>query len=300
MRQAILAICLFCLSDTTGAALGQDMPLREVLVEGEGWKRVGEGYTFTEAPAADAQGTVFFADVPASRIYKVNLDGKVELWREDTERTSGLMFGSDGRLYGCQNGARRIVAYDRQGHVEKLAEDVGCNDLVVTRAGGVYWTDPGQNQVWYLAPGGKPRVVAEQMQFPNGIILWPDQQTLVVADTRDTRLWTFRIEPDGTLSHRQGFYVARGSRGKQGSGADGMTVDTDGRLYAATYAGVQVFDTQGRLSGVMLPPQNRFLSNVAFGGPQHHWLYATCSDKVYRRKTHVQGLGVRPVNDTRK
>ena len=76
---------------------------------------VGEGYKFTEGPAANSKGEVFFTDIPNSRIYKIGLDGKVSLFKDNTAETNGLMFGPDGKLYACQNGKKRIVAYDTEG-----------------------------------------------------------------------------------------------------------------------------------------------------------------------------------------
>jgi sugar lactone lactonase YvrE len=162
--------------------------------------------------------------------------------------------------------------------------------LVVSGAGAVYFTDPKNKQVWHVDPKGNKRVVDQGIEFPNGITLWPDQQTLVVADMRGPTLFTFRVEKDGSLSFKQGFYPAQLVRGQTGSGADGMKVDSQGRLYVATHAGLQMFDTQGRLSGVIARPQERFLSNVVFGGPKLDTLYVTCTDKVYRRKTKVSGV----------
>src|SRR5688572_13730746 len=95
---------------------GQDMPLSQILIDGEGWRLAGEAYQFTEGPAVDRDGNVYFVDVPASKIFKLDLpSGKISLFAEDTGRASGLMFGGDGRLYACQNGARAIVTYDAAG-----------------------------------------------------------------------------------------------------------------------------------------------------------------------------------------
>jgi sugar lactone lactonase YvrE len=132
--------------------------------------------------------------------------------------------------------------------------------------------------------------VDEGIEQPNGIILWPDEGTLVVADTAGPYLWTFRIEADGGLAHKQTYYTMRLEPGRRESGADGMTVDSAGRLYVATYAGLQMFDPTGRLGGVIRKPQDAFLSNVAFGGPRLDTLYVTCSDKVYSRKIKATGV----------
>jgi sugar lactone lactonase YvrE len=265
------------------------MPLSQVLIEGEDWQLVGEGYQFTEAPAVSPTGAFYFADVAGNKIYRLNTEGKPEVFVEDSGKASGLMFGADGRLYACQNGGRKIVVYDAAGAATTIADEVDCNDLVVTAEGAIYFTDPKHKQVWYVSPTGEKRVVDEGIETPNGIILWPDGHSLVVSDTRTLHLWAFRIEADGSLRFKQPYYTMQGVFGRTDSGADGMTVDREGRLFVATYAGLQVFDTQGRLSGVILKPQEKFLSNVVFGDADLKTLYVTCTDKVYRRVTKVEG-----------
>ena len=280
-----LAVLLACRLEA------QDMPLEQVLIDGEGWELVGEGYRFTEGPACDPAGRLYFTDVPGDTIYRLDDRGKPEVFVRDAGRPGGMMFGPSAKLYCTQRAKRRIVSYDAEGKLEIIASDVQPNDLVVTGKGGVYFTDPRARRVWYVDPQRNNRVVDEGIERPNGIILWPDQGTLVVADTNSSSLWTFRIEKDGGLAHKQAYYTMRLMRDKTPhSGADGMTVDLDGRLYVATHAGLQVFDTQGRISGVIARPQKAFLSNVVFAGKGLQTLYVTSSDKVYRRKTKVRGL----------
>jgi sugar lactone lactonase YvrE len=274
-----------------GNLSAQDMPLDEVLVEKEGWELVGEGYKFTEGPACDPSGRLYFTDPPGDTIYRLDNNGKPEVFARDAGRPGGMMFGPGGRLYCTQGARRRIVSYDAEGKVEVIAAEIRANDLVVTGEGGVYFTDPRAKRIWYVDPQRNKRVVDEGIERPNGIILWPEQGTLVVADTNTANLWTFRIEKDGSLSHRQPYYTMRlTSQEAPKSGADGMTVDQDGRLYVATHCGLQVFDTQGRISGVIAKPQRAFLSNVVFAGKGLQTLYVTSSDKVYRRKTKVKGV----------
>src|SRR4030095_16906912 len=116
-------------------------PVLEVLVPDEGWDLVAEGFKFTEGPAANEKGEVFFTDIPNNRIHRIDLDGKVSVFKEDTGAANGLMFGPDGKLYACQNGRKRIVAYAPDGKETVLADGVDSNDLAVTSKNEVYFTD---------------------------------------------------------------------------------------------------------------------------------------------------------------
>ena len=272
-----------------GFAAAQDMPLTQVLIDGEDWQLLADGFKFTEGPAADAQGNVCFTDIPNNRIHRIDLEGKVTVFAEQTAKTNGLMFGADGLLYGCRNGEKKIVAYQPNGSFETIVDDVECNDLVVASDGSIWFTDPANRRVWYVSPDHEKRVVVEGFR-PNGVILSAGQGSLVVTDSEQSHLWTFRVELDGSLSHRDRYYMPlQLLPGRDKPGSDGMTVDDRGRLYVATHAGIQMFDPTGRLGGTIAKPQNRFLSNICFGGEGFGYLYATCSDKVYRRKVKPKG-----------
>ncbi|MBB01721.1 SMP-30/gluconolactonase/LRE family protein [bacterium] len=292
MPRSIVLSCLLTLV-ATGSAFAQDMPLSDVLIPGEGWELVSEGHKFTEGPAADADGLVYFVDVPNSKIFRIEADGQVTTVDENAERTSGLSFSSGGKLYACRNGGKKVVVYpdpkNDPAQVKVLAEDVTVNDLVADRAGGVYFTDPKNSRVVYVDPGQRLHVVAENLN-PNGITLWSDYGTLVVTEGTEQWLWAFRVEPGGLLSGRGPYYsVVQIPSGEEKTRADGMAVDDDGRLYLASAAGLQVFDNTGRYSGTILKPQDAFLSNVIFGGPKFDTLYVTCQDKVYKRKVQPTG-----------
>ncbi|MEC7565856.1 MAG: SMP-30/gluconolactonase/LRE family protein [Planctomycetota bacterium] len=271
-------------------ALAQDLPLSMIIIEGEDWELVSEGHQFTEGPAVNAEGEVFFTDVPTSEIFKIDLAGKVTRWTDQSERTAGAMFGPNGVLYGTSMGAGAIVKFSESGKPTPIVSDVQCNDLVVTGRGAIYFTDHINKKLFYISPQGDLRQVDQDIALPNGLILWPDQQQLVVSNTYGSELWTYRIEKDGSLSHKQAYSTMRLPHGNAQSGADGMTVDKVGRIYVCTHEGVQVFDTQGRLSGILAKPQQKFLSNICFGGAQLDTIYVTTTDKVYRRKLNTQGV----------
>jgi sugar lactone lactonase YvrE/enterochelin esterase-like enzyme len=264
--------------------------ITEFLDPASDWELVGEGYKFAEGPAVDKDGNVFFTDIPNNRIHRIGVDGRVTVFREDSGGANGLMFGPDGRLYACQNGRKRIVAYTMDGKESVIAEGVNSNDLVINSKGEIYFTEPPAKRVWFIDAKGNKRVVHEGLEFPNGVMLSPDQTLLTVADTLRKFVWSFQIQPDGSLGDGVPFYRLETTDPTSISGADGMTMDTEGHLYVATRMGVQICDQPGRVVGIINKPQPGPLSNVVFGGSGLDMLYVTAGDKVYRRHMRRKGL----------
>jgi gluconolactonase len=267
--------------------------LKEILQPGEAWKLVGEGYKFTEGPAANKEGEVFFNDVGASKTYKIGLDGKVSVFLEDSKKGDGQAFGPDGRLYAVASGYEQILAYDADGKSKVIAEGFRGNDLVVRHDGSVYVTHPGwdgkePSKVWYISPKGEKKVVDTGLRFSNGITLSPDQSLLYVDDTKSHWVYSYQIQPDGTLAHKQRYYHLHVSDSDDDSGADGMRVDRDGRLYVATRMGIQVCDQAGRVNCI-IPTPNGKIANLCFGGEKFDTIFAACGDKVFKRKVKVKG-----------
>ncbi|MGO9263135.1 MAG: SMP-30/gluconolactonase/LRE family protein [Bryobacteraceae bacterium] len=271
----------------------------EILDPDHDWEVVGQGYKMTEGPAVDRDGNVYFCDAEASRIYKVDARGKVELFKEDTGGATGLMFGGDGRLYAAESARKRVVAYGADGKIAVLATGVAPNDLAVTSKGAVYFTDSPGQKVWYIDPAGAQRVVFDASKndsilLPNGVRLTPDEALLVVADTVGRSAWSFRIQPDGSLDDGQPFYHLElpddVSNGPLRSGADGMTFDNTGHLYVATKMGVQICDQPGRVVGIIRTPGAHDVSNLVFGGADLQTLYATAGNTVYRRRLRRKGV----------
>ncbi len=255
------------------------------------WELVGDGYGFTEGPAVDKQGNVFFSDIPRNRIFKAGLDGKVTIFKEDTGGVNGLMFGPDGRLYACQNKRNRVVAYSMDGKESVIAEGTGSNDIALTAKGEIYYTDPGGKKVWFIDASGKKRVVHEGMGFPNGVRLFPDQSMLLVADYSTRWVWSFQVQADGSLANGQAFYRLEMSDEVANAAADGMTLDSEGYLYVATNIGIQICDQAGRVMAILPKPQpGAALTNLVFGGAGLDVLYATNGDKVYKRQMKHKGV----------
>jgi len=270
------------------AGVSSKQPVASLIVPGEGWQLVSQGHGFTEGPAINAKGEVFFTDIPKNRIHKIGLDGKVIVFAENTGGANGLVFGPDGRLYACAK--KSVVAYDEAAKSTTLAEDLSPNDIVVSHKGNVYVTDPGGKKVYLINSRGEKKVVDESIRQPNGVTLTPDQSLLLVADTGGQFVYSFQIQPDGTLANKQKYFDLHIVDGSMQSGADGIKVDTKGNVYVATDMGLQICDQAGRVNSIIPKPQRAWLSNVCFVGPELDELLVTCGDKVYKRKTKAKGV----------
>jgi gluconolactonase len=267
--------------------------MKEVVLPGEGWTLVGEGYRFTEGTAVDPKGAVYFNDVGGSKTYRIGADGKPSVFLEDSQKGDGQAFGPDGRLYAVAGATEQILAYDAAGNASVIADGFRGNDLVVRHDGSLYVTNPGwdgksPSRIWHISPRGEKKVVDTGLKFSNGICLSPDQTLLYVADSRTHWVYSWQIRPDGSLAHKQKYFHLHMPDTADDASADGLRTDRDGRLYVATRMGIQFCDQAGRVNGILPVPNGR-VANFCFGGPDFDVLYAACGDKVYSRKLKVKG-----------
>jgi gluconolactonase len=268
--------------------------LQEILIPGEGWQLVAEGYKFTEGPAVNAKGEVFFNDVPNSKTYKIGLDGKLTEFIADSKKGDGQTVGPDSSLYAVAGGVEKIIAYpDGKGEAAEIASGFRGNDIVVRHNGDIYVTEPGwdgtkPSNVWLIPRKGEKKVVDIGLKFSNGITLSPDQTLLYVDDTKSHWVYSYQIQPDGSLKHKQRYYHLHVPDTADDSGADGMRCDSDGRLYVATRMGIQVCDQAGRVNCIIPTPNGR-VANLTFGGENFDTIFAACGDKVFKRKVKVKG-----------
>ncbi len=283
--------------------LGGDMTLHRLLIDGEDWQLVAENLGFADGPTTDAEGNFYFSDMKAPGIFQIAKNGtKTKLI---DELASGLKFGADGKLYACQGAKKRLIAIDLTNNkIEVVAEDVQPNDLAVSFDGHIYFTETGKKQITWIKAKTREKVAADVgIAAPNGITLSPDQGTLAVSEHQGEFVWTFRVEPDGSLTAKTPYMTLRRPIDpagefkfheppplKKASSGDGMTSDLLGRYYVTSALGVQVFDPTGRLCGVLPKPQpDKPLTSCAFSGEKREYLYVTNGDRIYRRK--VQAIG---------
>ncbi|MEO7311719.1 MAG: SMP-30/gluconolactonase/LRE family protein [Chitinophagaceae bacterium] len=278
--------------------------LSDLLLPGEDWQLVGEGYQFTEGPASNAKGEVFFQDIPASITYKIGRDGKPVPLPFDAKRASGTAFGPDGKRYTAATGTKQIICYDANEKSTVFADSIDANDLTIASNGAMYVTAPDgavkPGKIYLLKPGQQKILLDEGLKYPNGLALSPDQSQLYVTESASHWVWVYQIKND-TLAYKQRYGWLHVLDGDENAWADGIKCDSAGRVYVATKMGIQVLDQTGRVNAIIpLPSGKGNASNLYFGGPGMNILYVTYRDKVYRRKLNTRGAHafekpVRPV-----
>ena len=272
-----------------------------IIAPGAKVQKLSDGFEFTEGPAVDAEGNVFFTDQPNNKIHKWSIDGKLSTWHDNPGRANGLYFDKHGNLLACADMNNELWSIDPEGKVTVLVKDYkgkllnGPNDLWEEPKGGIYFTDPlykrpywtrdpamqqdGQH-VYYLAPDRKKLIrVTEDLVQPNGIIGTPDGKLLYVADIGDRKTYVYNIEPDGVLSGKKLFCSM---------GSDGMTIDNEGNVYL-TGRGVTVFNPAGeKIENI--PIEAGWTANVTFGGAERHTLFITAQPSIYGLQMRVKGV----------
>ena len=257
-------------------------------------KQLVGGFKFTEGPAADAKGNIFFTDIPNNRIHKWSPEGALSTFRDNSGGANGLKFDKFGNLLACEGGNRRLTSIDPQGRVTVLADKYenkrlnSPNDLWIDPRGGVYFTDPRYGarddmeqdgeHVYYLAPDRKTllRVISD-MTRPNGIVGTPDGKLLYVADHGANKTFVYTVNPDGTLSGKKLFAP---------EGFDGMALDAEGNVYMAG-SGVSVHSPAGeKIETIKVPEQT---SNVCFGGSDRRTLFIAAGTSLYAMHRRVKG-----------
>jgi gluconolactonase len=263
---------------------------------------VQEGFVFTEGPVGTPDGGLYFSDIRPNRIYHLDPGGKITLVREQTNGANGLALTREGDLLAAEGEGKRISRRSRDGVVTTVTEGIAGkpflspNDVIVDANGGIYITDPGPRPVvpgrtayvYYLPAGAKePIVIDDQIARPNGITLTRDGKTLIVNDTLGPTVYAYDVQPDGSVRNKRTFAQLRDIPEGKESGADGMALDREDRLYVTTVAGVQVFDAAGKYLGTIKVPRQP--ANAGFAGPDKRVLYITAREGLYRINMLAQG-----------
>jgi len=272
-----------------------------IIAQGAKVEVLAEGFIFTEGPAADKQGNVFFTDQPNDRIMMWSINGKLSIFLQNAGRANGLYFDKEGNLLSCSDLYNEIWSINKKGkHTVLLTEFNGeklngPNDLWIRPDGGIYFTDPlyvreywtrnpemqqEGEYVYFFSPDRKTVFAVDtDLEKPNGIIGTPDGKLLYVADIKAGKTYVYEIQTDGSLTNKKLFAEM---------GSDGMTIDSEGNIYL-TGKGVTVFNPEGEKIE-HIPVDARWTANVCFGGKDMKTLFITASQYLYGLRMNVQGV----------
>lgn len=261
-------------------------------------------FRFVEGPAWDGEDLVYFTDIPNNAIHTYSLKKQeFTLFLEESQGTNGLLFSRDGLLLLCQQDSGMLGALDLNSKkLTALVESYAGkrfnrpNDLVMDKSGGIYFTDPSWSQdrpqaikgVYYLSATGELTRLVEDMDKPNGIILSPDEKVLYVVDSANYAIRRYKVNAPGKLAAMKVFAELDNKNIDQPSNADGLAIDTEGRLYVSYRFGVSVFDKSGEHLGTIKLAEGP--SNLEFAGKEMNILFITAHTNLYKAVLPVTGV----------
>ena len=273
----------------------------EIVAPGATLQKLADGFGFTEGPASDKRGNVYFTDQPNDRIAVWHTDGKITTFLQPAGRSNGLCFDRNGDLWACADENNQLWRITKSGKTSVVLKDFegklldGPNDVWLERGGGLFFTDPFYKRpywkrgaeeqscqgVYYLETDHRTiRRVEDTLKQPNGIIGTPDGKTLYIADIGDGKTYRYDVGKSGALTNKTLFCSL---------GSDGMTIDNEGNVYL-TGSGVTVFDKSGKQIAHIAVPES-WTANVCFGGKDRKMLFITASASVYGLAMRVHGVG---------
>jgi gluconolactonase len=294
MKMLILVVAMVFSLASAGAG---------VVEPGAKLQKLSGEFQFTEGPASDSEGNVYFTDQPNDRIMRWGTDGKLSTFMQPCGRSNGLCFDGKGKLIACADEKNELWSIDpKSKHVTVLVKEYqgkllnAPNDVWVHPDGSIYFSDPmyardywkrdpkeqqDGHHVYRLSPDGKTlERVTQDLKQPNGIIGTPDGKTLYVADIDAKKSYAYDIGPGGKLSNKRLFCEM---------GSDGMTLDSEGNVYL-TGRGVTVFDKSGKKVEQIDVPEG-WTANVCFGGSDGRTLFITASKGLYSIRTRTGRAG---------
>lgn len=265
---------------------------------------VQDGFSFTEGPAVNRFGDVYFTDQPNNRIHIWNaISNNISVFKEDASRSNGMYFMLDGSLISCADESNELLSISKTGESSVLVSSFkskklnGPNDLWIIPKGGLYFTDPlyarpywdgirtpeiqqdGEHVYYLSADRSELFRVTEDLTKPNGIVGTPDGKFLYVADIGAKKTYKYEIREDGYLTNKTLFCEM---------GSDGMAIDDRGNVYL-TGDGVTVFSKTGEKIAHIPVPKN-WTANVVFAALDRKTLFITASDAVYTLKMKARGV----------
>lgn len=259
---------------------------RDILIPGEDWDYKVGTMLHCRGATCNAQGGLNFVD---NNIYP-NISIKIPKVLD----ANGLSFGPTGQLYTVSEKSGKVMSYAPDGKATLLASGLRGHSVLAMPAGGVYVTvngdKEGSGEVWFLKDG-KKKLVASGLKRATGLALRPDQWLLAVADGGSKWIYSYQINPDGTLTNQEKFFWLHVPDWEDDAGTEALCYSKEGQLFAATRFGIQVCADDGPTQVILPLPHNEQVTGVCLGGKEGDTLYAITASKIYARKVKVHGIG---------
>lgn len=268
---------------------------QEVLLPGEDWKLVAEGFKSTRGPACNASGEVFFADTSANKIHRIGLDGKVTDFVTDSGAAHCVTVGADGALYTISEKSGKLTRYDSAGTSSVVIEGIPGHSILARPDGALYVTSNGDKpsevgSVWLVKDGKKTRVDTG-LKFATGMTYRPDQWLLSVAEGHSKWVDSYQVKDDGSLTHKERFFHLHVADWEDDAGAESLCYSLEGRQFIATKSGIQISADDGPTQIILPVPGNSRVTGVCIGGQDKDILYALCGNKIWQRKIRHHAMG---------
>jgi enterochelin esterase-like enzyme/sugar lactone lactonase YvrE len=268
---------------------------QEILLPGEGWQLVAEGFKSTRGPACNAQGEIFFADTSNNKIHRIGLDGQVSVFVDDAAQAHCVTVGSDGALFTISERSGKLMRYDAKGQGIVVMDDILGHSILARPDGALYVTSNGDKPnapgtVWLIKDGRKQQVDTG-IKFATGMAYRPDQWLLSVAEGHSKWVYSYQINEDGTLANKERFFHLYVADWDDDAGAECVCYSLEGRQFVATRSGVQISADDGPTQVILPVPDRSRVTGVALGGAEKDMLFAFCGNKIWKRKIQQHALG---------
>lgn len=284
---------------TTSKHISMTTPIP--FAEGEKPKLISDQFDFTEGPACDSGGNIFFTDQPNNSIWKYDIDGKLSVFMDKAGRSNGMFIDENNVIFSCADEHNQLWKISPGKEVTVLVKNIdgkklnGPNDVWVNKhTGNIYFTDPyyerdywdnksqaltGEHVYLLKKDAAKPGLADSFLKKPNGLVGTADGKHLYIADIGDDKTYKFDIAEDGALRNRTLF---------TNQGSDGMTIDAADNIYL-TGNGVTIFNSKGEKI-INIPIDEKWTGNLCFGGKNMDQLFITASKSLYVLQMKVKGL----------
>ena len=274
---------------------GESAPrVRNLIIPGQNWELVSQGYHDARGPACNSKGEVFFADTSANKISRIGLDGKVAIFLPDAGHANSIAVGAKDEIYTASTESGKVMRYDSTGNGTICASGIAGRYVLALPDGGVYVTadaKPGEaSKIWFIKDG-KQTAIDAGAKLPTGLAVRPDQWLLSVADGRSKWVYSYQMEPDGSLINRERFFWLHVPDWEDDAGAESVCYAREGQMLVGTRYGIQACADDGPTQVILPLPERSRVIGVCLGGPDMNTLFAFCGDKIWKRIVKVHATG---------